>query len=189
MAVEYRQIQRVEFRLPEGGRRGQVLADVIRYNKIDDYRTSFRPGVFTRSLEDHLPKMVWGHNFLEPIGQWVDADDKSDRLRMLGQLDLEMVTTDDGRELDIPAVPMAHRAFVQLQKRTIDQFSVGFVRLSDSPHPEVRGATQIDEAWLDEASPVLVGSVPGTALVGVRSRNAVLSEERSGVRRRAFNVR
>ena len=183
MTLEYRRVSGLHVRTVPDRREGRVIADVMIYNKIDDYRTSFAPGVFDESLRDHLPKMLWAHNMMEPIGRWVEVDDNSQRLRMVGELDLEMVTAPDGRVLDIPAVPMAHRAWAQLNKRTIDQFSVGFVRLNDSPHRSVRGATQIDRAWLDEASPVLVGSVPGTQLVGVRSaqRGAPLARERRSV--------
>lgn len=184
MSLEYRRVNGLHVRVAPDRKEGRVIADVMIYNKVDDYRTSFAPSAFEESLRDHLPKMLWAHNMMEPIGRWIDADNNNQRLRMVGELDLDMVTTPDGRELDIPAVPMAHRAWTQMQKRTIDQFSVGFLRLEDSPHRSVRGATQIDKAWLDEASPVLVGSVPGTRLVGVRSANtearpAVRAERRS----------
>jgi len=169
MTLEYRRVNGLHVRAVPDRKQGRIIADVMVYNKVDDYRTAFAPGVFDESLRDHLPKMLWAHNMMEPIGRWVEVDDNSQRLRMVGELDLEMVTTLDGRELDIPAVPMAHRAWTQLQKRTIDQFSVGFMRLQDSPHRSVRGATQIDKAWLDEASPVMVGSVPGTSLISTRS--------------------
>lgn len=185
MSLEYRRVRGLHVRAMPDRREGRVIADVMIYNKVDDYRTAFAPGVFTESLNDHLPKMLWAHNMMEPIGRWIDVDDNSQRLRMVGELDLDMITDADGRPLPIPAVPMAHRAWTQLQKRTIDQFSVGFMRLQDSPHRSIRGATQIDKAWLDEASPVLVGSVPGTALVGVRSSSrtapAPLERERRSV--------
>ena len=186
MTLEYRRVSGLHMRMAPDRKEGRVIADVMIYDRVDDYRTSFSPGAFEDSLRDHLPKMLWAHNMMEPIGRWIDADNNSQRLRMVGELDLDMITTVDGRELDIPAVPMAHRAWTQLQKRTIDQFSVGFMRLEDSPHRSVRGAMQIDKAWLDEASPVLVGSVPGTRLVGVRSANTEARPNLAKERRSIF---
>lgn len=183
-ALEYRQ-RNVEFRIvPDGKAEGRVLADVLVYNRVDDYRTSFRQGSFTDSLSDHLPTMVWGHNWLEPIGQWVDADDNQTRMRLLGQLDLERDV-----ETRAPIVPQAHRAWLQLQKRTVNQFSIGFVRLQDQPHREIRGAKEVVKGWLDEVSPVVVGSVPGTGIVSTRARQ-VLRESvlGRGERRTMFNV-
>ena len=62
----------------------------------------------------------------------------------------------------------------QLKSGTIDQFSVGFTRLADQPvDPEqvdgARGVIDITRGELEEASLVLVGAVPGTRLVSVRS--------------------
>lgn len=181
--LEVRRLAKVEFRVKPDGIEGRILADVVRYNTPDDYRTTFHSGVFSESLSDHLPVMVWNHNWDEPIGRWIDADDTPQRLRMLGELDLEMVRTPSGRETDTPAVPMAHRAWTQMNKRTVSQFSVGFMRMSDEPHPEFRGITDITKGWLDEASPVIVGAVPGTQLLGTRSRQSALGNHE---RRSAF---
>jgi HK97 family phage prohead protease len=175
--------RKVEFRTKPDGREGRVLADVLIYNKPDDYRTTFGPGSFRASLAAQLPVMAWNHDWSEPIGRWIDADDNGQRMRLLGELDLDMIHTRSGRETDNPAVPRAHQIWSQMNTRTVQQFSIGFMRLKDEPHPEFRGVTNITEGWLDEVSPVIVGSVPGTNLIGTRSRNMVrtphVSERRS----------
>lgn len=161
MKLEYRQIQspHVELRASadDEGTPGMLVADVLTYGKLDDYGTTFHHEVFSESLQRRMPRIVWGHNWLEPIGRWVEADNTRDRLRLLGQLDVH----DD--------VPMAKRAYYQLKSGTIDQFSVGFQRTGDMPDPDIKGATRITKGSLDEVSPVLVGAVPGTALLAVRS--------------------
>lgn len=183
-SLEFRQ-RPIEFRIvkEKGKKQGRILADVLPYDKVDDYRTRFRPGSFTASLQDHLPVMLWSHNMLDPIGRWIDADDTRSRLRMLGQLDLER-----DEETRMPIVPQAHRAWLQLDKRTVNQFSVGFIRQESSPSREHRGVTDITRGVLDEVSPVVAGSVPGTALLATRSRILKETVQSRVERRRIFNM-
>lgn len=139
-----------------------VEAVVLAYNVIDDYNTRFRPGCFAESLEERLPRMVWAHRWDDPVGRWVDYRDTNTELTLIGELD------------DFDAVPRARQASAQLASGTIDQFSVGFMRLADElVDPEdvdgQRGVVDITKGQLDEASLVLVGAVPGTKLLAVRS--------------------
>jgi HK97 family phage prohead protease len=139
-----------------------IEAVVLAYNVIDDYNTRFRPGCFTESLEERLPRICWAHRWDEPLGRWVDYRDTATELTLIGELD------------DFDAVPRARQASAQLMSGTIDQFSVGFMRLADEAvDPEevdgTRGVVDITKGQLDEASLVLVGAVPGTKLVQVRS--------------------
>lgn len=168
MSREYRQVRPgfLEVRAAQDGTSGRIVADVMKYNVIDDYRTAFEPRCFSESLETRMPRILWSHNAHDPIGQWIDAEDTPDRLRLAGALDLAMI---DGTMT--PAVPSAHRAFAQLRSRTIDQFSVGFVRQGEARNKLRQGVTSITKAQLDEASPILLGSVPGAELVSVRSAN------------------
>ena len=139
-----------------------IEAVVLAYNVVDDYNTRFRPGCFAESLEGRLPRICWAHRWDEPLGRWVDYRDTSTELTLIGELD------------DFDAVPRARQAAAQLQSGTIDQFSVGFLRLADEAvDPEdvggQRGVVDITKGQLDEASLVLVGAVPGTKLLAVRS--------------------
>lgn len=154
--LEHRVGVLVELRA-DGEPEGRILAEVMRYNTVDTYRTTFAPGVFTDSLSERLPRMLWVHDLSEPIGRWTDVDDNSERLRLAGELDLD------------PDVPLARRALAQMRSGTLQEFSVGFSRQADEADPANPGATRITRALLPEVSPTPVGSVPGTKLVSVRS--------------------
>lgn len=163
--IEKRAVTPREVRVSDDGHR--VEAVVLVYNVVDDYRTVFRPGCFAESLEKRMPRMCWGHDWLDPIGRWTDYKDTDTELTLVGALD------------DFDAVPRARQASSQMKSGTIDQFSVGFMRLADEVVDEdefdERGITAIVKGGLDETSPVLVAAVPGTHLVDIRSaRRAAL---------------
>jgi HK97 family phage prohead protease len=138
----------------------EFTATVLRYGVVDDYRTKFRPGVFDASLEARMPRVVWAHDWTDPIGRYDDVvtNDK-DRLTLHAVFD------------SLEDVPSARRAASQLQSGTIDQFSVGFYREAET---EDKGDNTywIEGGDLVEASPVLEAAVPGTSLDSVRSRRS-----------------
>jgi hypothetical protein len=151
-----------EVRVVDEGKR-QFVARVLTYNTIDDYGTIWLPGCFDDSLAVRMPRVAWAHQWSEPIGVYTEVV-KNDGavLELLGQLD------------DFDAVPRARQCYAQMQSGTIDQFSVGFTRQKwtnvDDEAKRAQGAyEEMVKAALDEASPVLVGAVPGTALVSVRA--------------------
>lgn len=161
---ESRVVPAGEVRVAADGR--TIEAVVLRYDVIDDYGTMFAPGVFTESLSERMPRIVWSHDWADPIGRWVDYRDTDTELTLIGELD------------DFDAVPRARQASAQLASGTIDQFSVGFMRMADEAvdPDEVdgrRGVYRITKGQLDEASLVLRGAVPGTHLVAVRSAAGV----------------
>lgn len=168
---EYRQVA-ADYTLDEGTP-GRIVADVVTYNVVDSYGTMFDPGAFTESLQNRMPTICWGHSWLDPIGQWVDYDNNEQRLRLMGELDLET----RGDQL---LVPSAHRAYLQLKKRTITDFSVGFLRLEDRKDAKNPSVYVISKGLLDEASPVMIGSVPGAELVSIRSTRTRSALTRSG---------
>lgn len=138
-------------------------AVVLRYNVVDDYNTRFRPGVFNESMVERMPRICWAHDWANPIGRWTDVVRNDELvLELRGEFD------------DFSHVPDARRAASQLASGTIDQFSVGFylleerdARVDDPAMPA--GVWDITEGELVEASPVLLGAVPGTSLTGMRS--------------------
>lgn len=156
---ESRIVRPTEVRVTGDGR--TIEAVVLTYNAPDDYNTIFRPGCFAVSLEERMPRICWAHRWDEPLGRWVDYRDTATELTLIGELD------------DFDAVPRARQAAAQLESGTIDQFSVGFMRLADETVDpdefDMRGLTAITSGQLDEASLVLVGAVPGTKLLAVRS--------------------
>ena len=142
---------------------GRFAARVIHYNVIDDYRTEFAPGVFTDSLLMRLPRIVWGHDWTDPIGRWVDYEDTPDHLDLIGEFD------------DFEAVPRARQGYAQLKSGTIDQFSVGF--MPEDGEEVMRDGQHIfrfTKARLDEVSLVLVGAVPNTQLLAIRSQSPIV---------------
>lgn len=132
-------------------------ARICNYGVVDSKGTSWAPGVFTRSLESGLPKAVWSHDWQRPIGQVTGYTDSAEGLDVTVQL------------ADFDAVPDARMAHSLLSDGIIDNFSFGFYRDKDEPDPQHRGAKLVTQATIKEVSPVLVGSVPGTRTLAVRS--------------------
>jgi HK97 family phage prohead protease len=141
----------------------QFAAVVMTYGTVDDYETTFLPGVFNESMKARMPRVVWAHDWSEPLGRYISYEDDKNGLTLIGEFD------------DFDAVPRARQAHHQLGSGTIDQFSVGFmpeeVTQVDMPLGK-KGQTKSVMAFvrgrLDEASLVLVGAVPGTELLSVR---------------------
>lgn len=161
-----RMVPHVQVRaLPDEGE-GVFEAVVLRYNVRDDYNTEFAPGLFDKSLRERMPRIAWGHDWREVIGRWTDFRTDGTMLVLRGQLDLMMIPG-----TQVPAVPLAHQAYAQLQSGTMDEFSVGFVPeafedIQDADGDYYRRFTQ---GRLEEVSIVLAGAVPGTSLLSVRS--------------------
>lgn len=171
--------QRAEVRVVGDDSAREFIARVLTYNTVDDYGTVWLPGCFTASLATRMPVVAWAHQWTEPIGRYVEVvRDDSEVLELLGRLD------------DFDDVPRARQAYSQFKSGTLDQFSVGFTRRTWhdlTPGVQVPGVAdaQLDGwraagAWemmvaadLDEASPVLVGAVPGTSLLAVRAAGQV----------------
>lgn len=136
-------------------------ATVLRYDTPDEYGTMFSPECFVESMGQRMPRVVWGHDWTDPIGVWTTwenvTDDLGVRLDMVAQLD------------DFAAVPRARQAYAQLKSGTIDQFSIGFDAM-DGEMALVDGMdiVRFTKGRLDEASLVIVGAVPGTTLLAVR---------------------
>lgn len=160
--VLHRMVPVSEVRAPED-KPGTFTANVLTYNVLDDYGTEFAPGCFDESMNERMPRICWGHDWREPLGRYTAWRAKGDKLQLDGEFD----AFDD--------VPRARQAYAQLKSGTIDQFSVGFVptewqdrKVEDSDYM-IRTFTK---GRLDEVSLVLVGAVPDTELLSVRSPNA-----------------
>lgn len=151
--IEHRALRSTEIRVTPDTRTFEAV--VVRYGVVDDYDTIFDAGCFAASLEERMPRITWAHDWAEPLGRYVDYKDTPEQLTLIGEFD------------DFDAVPRARQAWTQLSSGTIDQFSVGFHRIAIREDDDHR--THFTEAGLDEAALVLVGAVPGTALLSVRS--------------------
>lgn len=158
----------------------QFTARVVNYGVVDSYGSVWAPGVFTRGLEKKLPKAVWGHDWLDPIGRAIEYTDRptgaNPGLDVRVQLD------------DFEAVPRARQAYAQLKSGSMDEYSFGFRRgewsekredLEPYQGQEHRAVELMTEARMDEISIVLKGAVPGTKTLSVRAD--VLTDIRPGV--------
>jgi HK97 family phage prohead protease len=123
----------------------------------DSYDTTFGSDCFRESFEHRMPAIVWQHNMAEPIGRTVSAQVTSRANELVGKFS------------DFDAVPLARRAFSQLQDGSLTDASFGFQRQKDERHPEMRGVTRITKAVMQEWSPVTIGAIPGAVVTGTRA--------------------
>lgn len=149
-----------EIRTGDDGRH-YFTARICNYGVPDTYRTSWAPGVFADSLKRKLPTAVFAHQWDRPIGKVVSYEEHSDGLDVTVRMS------------DLDANPDAKRMYHHLKDREIEEFSFAFVRSGEEPDPVHAGVVRITQASLDEVSPVLVGSVPGTKTLSVRSGESV----------------
>lgn len=165
---ETRQAEVVEVRTTDDGQHQAELV-LCTYGKVDTYRTSWKPGVFTRSLaaQDNLLGCVWCHDETRPIGVLSNFRDSATDLRST----LTFLPFDE--------VPDARMAYAAMKAGSHRGVSFRFERQQDGPDPSNRSATQIIDADIHEGSVVLVGSVPGTGVVAgsVRSDNRLSSAD------------
>jgi len=164
LAYQHRAVPVSQFRATPDGVPGRFEATVLRYNTVDDYRTIFLPDCFNASMDLRMPRVVWSHDWSEPLGRYISYETNDEILRLVGEFD------------DFNEVPRARQGYAQLKSGTIDQFSVGFMpevmTTVDVPLGESGEQSEKVDAFvegrLDEVSLVLVGAVPGTELLNVR---------------------
>lgn len=156
----------LEVRTTDDGQH-QAEIRVCNYGPVDTYNTSWKPGVFTRSIAENnsiLPA-VWCHDETRPIGVITNFRDTTSSL--------------DGTLTFLPfdEVPDARMAYAAMKAGSHRGVSFRFERKSDQPDPGHRGATLITDADIHEGSVVLVGSVPGTGVLSVRSETRLASAD------------
>lgn len=158
MTLEYRTAIGGQFKDADESKR-QVLVE-FPHDVVDTYKTTFSADCFRESFAKRAPTMCWMHDMREPIGRAISAQVTDRANEMVGQLD------------PFDEVPLAKRAFSQIVSGTITDFSHGFQRQTDEPHPEHRGVTRITKAVMQEFSPVVLGAIPGAIVTGWRSENS-----------------
>ncbi len=154
-AREFRSI-RADVRMANDGS-GRFACVAMRYGVLDDYGTLFRPGCFTESLSQRLPAICRNHNWENILGRVISFEDTATELRLAAKF------------TDITEIPECRRAWLELRNDVINEFSVGFER-SAQTEDDKAGGTWIEKAELYETSLVLAGGVPGTSLIGVRTK-------------------
>lgn len=160
--LERRQMP-LEIREAVNGSNGrQRWATAVTYGTVDDFGSTWRPGVFTAALAERMPTILWGHDWWSldhVLGQGIDSRETDTGVDVL----LEFADPD--------AIPAAGRALHLVETRVIRDVSVGFERfewverdqLSDDERQ--MGATEaIVRAGMDELSLVVRGAVPGASM-------------------------
>lgn len=148
---------RLETRQVDEQERSAWVTAVV-YDVVDDYGTVWQAGCFRESLENKLPKATWSHNWSDIIGRVTEYQDSDTRLDVKIQFS------------DFDAVPRAKQAWSQMKSGDVDEMSFGFERQEFAVIEEGDGAERMLKARMYEVSPVLVGAVPDTAVLSVRSK-------------------
>lgn len=133
---------------------------------VDSYKTTFGHDAFRDSFHQKLPVMCWQHDLREPIGRALSAQITPRVNELVGKFS------------KFDAVPLAYRAFTQIQDGDLTDFSFGFRDPVYQPHPQHRGVRRIARAIMKEFSPVTVGSIPGAIATGTREEDQFM-EKRS----------
>ena len=144
----------------------EVLA--VAYDVVDDYNTRFRRGVFNEGLEERLPQITWGHDWLDTLGRATGWREDDTGLWVKARLDMRR-----DPETKAPYNAKAYRAWDAMLPPddggppTLEDVSVGFWRTADQLAED--GVTDIIKGDLDEIGVVLRGAVPGAKVLAVRS--------------------
>lgn len=152
----------------------EVLA--VAYDVVDDYNTRFRQGVFNEGLEQRLPQITWGHDWLDTLGRATGWREDDIGLWVKARLDMRR-----DPETKAPYNPQAYRAWDAMQEPdggglpTLEDVSVGFWRLADQLAED--GVTDIIKGDLDEIGVVLRGAVPGSRVLAGSVRSARTGEK------------
>ena len=107
------------------------------FGVVDDHNDVILPGAFRQSLENYeransYPKLLWQHNYNQPIGIWEFIDEDDHGLYVEGRLILE--------------VQQAKEAYALLRNKAIDGLSIGYrvVESHKGSNTNTRMITKID---------------------------------------------
>jgi hypothetical protein len=77
------------------GDAGEIVGYGSVFGNEDSYGDRIEPGAFVQTLARRMPKMLWQHDWEQPIGRWIEAREDEVGLHLKGKLSLG---TDRGRE-------------------------------------------------------------------------------------------
>ena len=107
------------------------------FNELDDQGDRVVKGAFQNSIQKLIvhgqqPKMLWQHNFSEPIGTWEEVKEDDRGLRVQGRLILEL--------------RRAREAYALMKAGVLDSLSIGYrvVQSVKGASPKERHLTQLD---------------------------------------------
>jgi HK97 family phage prohead protease len=164
MMGEFRTMKVAEYRATELEDGHGLTVQAINTKTVDDYGSLWDARAFDEHLEQAMPRLVWAHDWSEPLGPPVSFERSSKG---------PIVTF---RFSDFDAVPMAKRAHAQVKDGTLTDVSVGFRYLDGGTRAPTKAEAErypgirevITRAAMDEVSLVLRGAVPGAKVLAVR---------------------
>jgi HK97 family phage prohead protease len=168
---------------------GTIEAIVSVFNYKDFADEVVMPGAFKNSLVKKLPRMVWGHDWLTPVGKTLEA--------------VEMMVGDPRLPQDLQGygglyvkgqfnlnTTRGKDAYEDLKFGSVDEFSIGYKIVNahrvteEGADAEVdpfdflfgfsRGTLYLDELDLIEWSPVLAGMNDRTVALGIKQDGPIV---------------
>lgn len=146
---------------------GVIKAFVAIFGNVDLGGDILEPGAFADSIAKKLPKVIWHHDWEQPIGtttmaKEVPAGDPSlpESIRENGGLYVEGQL--------VAGVQKADEARLLLKAGAIDEFSFGY--WVDDGFLDKEGNFHLKKVEIFEWSPVLVGMNPKTVLVEAKAK-------------------
>lgn len=152
------------FEAKADGESGIVEAYVSIFGNVDLAGEVIDKGAFAQSLARKLPKVVWSHDWQQPIGVVLEAREDEKGLYVKFQF--------------VKGVQKADEALALMQaqggdgKPAIDEFSIGYQVMEDYMGQD--GFRHLKTIQLYEVSPVLVGCNQETELLSVKGADGVL---------------
>lgn len=130
------------------------------FGNVDSYKEIVAPGAFTESLaawkaSGRLPPVLWQHRSGEPIGPYLEMEEKPLGLWVKGQL-----LVDD--------VQRAKEARALMKAKAVNGLSIGFVTREDS-YDRVTGIRTLKKVDLWEVSVVTFPANPAAQISSVKS--------------------
>lgn len=130
------------------------------FGNVDSYKEVVAPGAFTETLAawkalGRLPPVLWQHRSGEPIGPYLEMEEKPVGLWVKGQL-----LVDD--------VQKAKEAHALMKAKAVNGLSIGFVTREDS-YDRVTGIRTLKKVDLWEVSVVTFPANPAAQISSVKS--------------------
>ncbi len=146
---------------------GVIKAYVAIFGNVDLGGDILEPGAFAESISKKLPKIIWHHDWEQPIGTTLMAKEV-----MPGDPSLpESIRENGGLYVEgqlVAGVQKADEARLLLKAGAIDEFSFGY--WVDDGFLDKEGNFHLKKVEIFEWSPVLVGMNPKTVLVEAKAK-------------------
>ena len=143
-----------EWKLDEGT--GEISGYASVFSNVDSYRDIVEPGAFTKTLADDRPaKVLWSHDWEQPIGVTTEAAQDKTGLQVVGKL-----MVDD--------LPKAREVHAMAKTSVVDGLSIGYAaqKWETDSKEKVRHLTEVK---LFEWSPVVFPANDQTRITGVKA--------------------